>query len=102
MECIRGTEPVCNPSNTEPSLPQTVPTKDETNAQERADSLAPALWVRLTVASRIKAINPVVKKLMTVLRTTCLVPAQAFAIETALREALANAIVHGNRLNLEG
>jgi serine/threonine-protein kinase RsbW len=57
------------------------------------------LSVRLTVASKIKAINPAVKRLMTMLRTTCLAPAQGFAIETALREALANAIVHGNRLN---
>ncbi|MBS1867673.1 MAG: ATP-binding protein [Acidobacteria bacterium] len=52
---------------------------------------------RLTISSRVKAINPTVKKLMAILQRTCLAPTQAFAIETALREALANAVVHGNR-----
>jgi len=90
---------MCNASNTEASLLQKVPAENENGAQEGANSEGAALWARLTVPSRIKAINPAVKRLMTMLRTTCLAPGQAFAIETALREALANAIVHGNRLN---
>lgn len=51
----------------------------------------------LTVPSKVKAINPAVKKLMRMLKPACLAPSQAFAIETALREALANANVYGNR-----
>jgi len=49
------------------------------------------------IDSRIEAISPAVEKLMHVLRETCCAPEQEFAVETALREALANAILHGNR-----
>jgi serine/threonine-protein kinase RsbW len=54
------------------------------------------MQVQVLVASKIEVINPVVKKLMRLLRRTCCPPEHEFAVETALREALANAIVHGN------
>ncbi len=49
------------------------------------------------VPSRVRAISPVVEKLMRLLRKTCCPPEHEFAVETALREALANAVLHGNR-----
>jgi len=55
------------------------------------------LEVDLLVPSKIEAISPVVERLMRLLKKTCCALEQGFAVETALREALANAIVHGNR-----
>ncbi len=58
------------------------------------------IWrVDVLVASTIDAISPVVDKLMQLFKTSCCPPEQEFAVEMALREALANAIVHGNRQN---
>ena len=56
--------------------------------------------VDIAVASTIKAISPVVDQLMQSLKTSCCTPEQEIAVETALREALANAIVHGNHEDL--
>ena len=50
----------------------------------------------ILVDSKIDAINPVVEKLMRILTASCCPHENEFAVETALREALANAIVHGN------
>ncbi len=47
--------------------------------------------------SRVDAISAFVEKLMRLLRKTCCPPEQEFALEMALREALANAVLHGNR-----
>ena len=49
------------------------------------------------VVSKIDAISPVVDKLMCLIKETACVPGEEFAVELALREALANAVVHGNR-----
>jgi serine/threonine-protein kinase RsbW len=57
------------------------------------------LEVDVLVESNIEAINPAVQKLMRILRRTCCPSRHEFAVETALREALANAIVHGNRMD---
>jgi len=54
------------------------------------------MQLQVLIASRIKAINPTARKLMRLLKRSCLPPQHEFAVETALREALANAIVHGN------
>ena len=53
--------------------------------------------VAVLIESTIEAINPVVEKLMGVLTTNCCPHEHEFAVETALREALANAVVHGNQ-----
>jgi len=55
------------------------------------------LQVELLVASKTEAISPVVEDLMRLLKMTCCPSGQEFAVEMALREALANAIIHGNR-----
>ncbi|MGH9711841.1 MAG: ATP-binding protein [Candidatus Acidiferrales bacterium] len=56
------------------------------------------VWrVDVLVASTVEAISPVVDKLMQLFKTSCCPPEQGFAVEMALREALANAIIHGNR-----
>ncbi len=47
--------------------------------------------------SRIEAISPLVEKLMHALKGTRCIPEQEFTVEMALREALANAVLHGNR-----
>lgn len=70
------------------------------SAEAPACHLSPerlAMEVDVAVESRIEAINPAVAKLMRILRKTCCAPRDEFAVETALREALANAIIHGNR-----
>lgn len=88
---------MCSSSGAAPPISQQPPAKEEQSPQKRTSVGGSSFWVRLTVPSRVKTINPSVKKLMKMLKSACLAPAQAFAIETALREALANAIVHGNR-----
>ncbi len=56
------------------------------------------IWrVDVFVASTVEAISPVVDKLMRLFKTSCCPPEHEFAVEMALREALANAIIHGNR-----
>lgn len=60
------------------------------------DSKTLTMRVDILVESKIEAVNPAVKKLMRLLRRTCCTAEHEFAVETALREALANAIVHGN------
>jgi serine/threonine-protein kinase RsbW len=47
--------------------------------------------------SRIQAISPLVDRLMRLIEGSQCVPGEEFEIELALREALENAVVHGNR-----
>ena len=54
----------------------------------------------VVVASTVEAISPAVDKLMHLLKTSCCPPEKEIAVEMALREALANAIVHGNHEDL--
>lgn len=56
--------------------------------------------VDVIIESTIEAINPVVEKLMGVLTTNCCPHEHEFEVETALREALANAVVHGNHCDV--
>ena len=60
------------------------------------DSDKSILQVDVLVASKIEAVSPLVDHLMRLLKKTCCAPEQEFAVETALREALANAVLHGN------
>lgn len=53
----------------------------------------------LLIPSKTETISPVVTKIMTLLKKTSCAAEHEFAVETALREALANAILHGNRLD---
>jgi len=51
--------------------------------------------------SEIRAISPLVDRLMRLIRRSQCVPGEEFDIELALREALDNAVVHGNQENPE-
>lgn len=53
----------------------------------------------IVVESKIEVINSTVSKLMRILKKTCCGSYQEFAVQTGLREAMANAIIHGNRLD---
>ena len=50
-------------------------------------------WMR----SEVRAISPLVDRLMRLIEGSQCVPGEEFAVELALREALNNAVVHGNR-----
>jgi serine/threonine-protein kinase RsbW len=47
--------------------------------------------------SEVRAISPLVDRLMRLIEGSQCVPGEEFAVELALREALNNAVVHGNR-----
>lgn len=49
----------------------------------------------LTIAGSVKAIEPAVKQILAVVDSMGCARGKEFAIETAIREALANAITHG-------
>lgn len=53
--------------------------------------------LELTIPSKIEAISPAVNRIMRLLKKDSCAPEHEFAVETVLREALANAILHGNR-----
>jgi serine/threonine-protein kinase RsbW len=62
-----------------------------------ADKLT--LRVDELVPSNVDAISPVVAKLMNVINESDCAPKESCDVETALREALANTVIHGNRQN---
>jgi serine/threonine-protein kinase RsbW len=51
------------------------------------------------IQSEIKAISPLVERLMRLIEGSHCITGEEPAVELALREALTNAIVHGNRLD---
>lgn len=53
------------------------------------------LRVRVTLAARREAVDPVVEQVMEAVRQTKCVDGKEDAIELSLQEALANAVVHG-------
>jgi len=57
----------------------------------------PCIELEHSLPSQVAAISPVVDKLMVLLRGCGCVPEGVSDVEIALREALANAIIHGNR-----
>jgi serine/threonine-protein kinase RsbW len=57
----------------------------------------PHIAVECSLPSEVTAISPFVAKLMRLLRNCGYVPEGLSDVEIALREALANAIIHGNR-----
>jgi len=56
----------------------------------------PHLALECSLPSEVSAISPFVDKLMLLLRNCGCVPEGVSDVEIALREALANAIIHGN------
>ncbi len=63
----------------------------------RFSSVGPALEVELTMPSEVAAISPATDKVMALVKETHGVAGKETDIELALREALANAVIHGNR-----
>jgi serine/threonine-protein kinase RsbW len=51
------------------------------------------------IHSEIKAISPLVERLMRLIEGSHCITGEESAVELALREALSNAVVHGNRLD---
>ncbi|HSD67720.1 MAG TPA: ATP-binding protein, partial [Vicinamibacteria bacterium] len=51
--------------------------------------------LRLRIAGRLEAISPAVERMMAEVRAMACARGKEFEIETALREALANAVRHG-------
>src|SRR5580704_12557712 len=52
------------------------------------------------IHSEIKAISPLVERLMRLIEGSHCITGEELAVELALREALNNAVVHGNRLDV--
>jgi anti-sigma regulatory factor (Ser/Thr protein kinase) len=59
-------------------------------------SAGPAFGVEHSIRSEIPAISPFVDRLNIVIKRCRCVPGSETEVEVSLREALANAIVHGN------
>ena len=59
----------------------------------------PLLEVKASIPSEINAISPLVDRMMRLIEGTRCVAGEERSVEIALREALNNAVVHGNRLN---
>jgi len=65
-------------------------------ASRRAGSF---LEIDTWIPSEIKAITPLVERLMRLIEGSHCITGEESAVELALREALNNAVVHGNRLD---
>ena len=65
-------------------------------AGRRAGSL---LEIDTWIPSKVSAITPLVERLMRLIEGSRCITGQESAVELALREALNNAVVHGNRLD---
>jgi len=59
----------------------------------------PCIELERSLPSRVAAISPFVDRLMLLFRKCGCVPGRESGVEIALREALANAIIHGNHQN---
>jgi serine/threonine-protein kinase RsbW len=57
------------------------------------------LEVNAWISSDVKAISPLVDRLMRLIEGSHCIIGEEHAVELALREALSNAVVHGNRLD---
>src|ERR1700741_4906558 len=58
------------------------------------------LEVDAWIPSEVKAISPLVDRLMRLIEGSHCITGEEHAVELALREALNNAVVHGNRLDV--
>jgi serine/threonine-protein kinase RsbW len=57
------------------------------------------LKVDAWIPSELKAISPLVDRLMRLIEGSHCITGEEYAVELALREALSNAVVHGNQLD---
>jgi serine/threonine-protein kinase RsbW len=63
----------------------------------QSQSARPNVTLSLSIRSEVNAISPLVDKLMALIKKCRGVPRRQHEVELALREALANAVLHGNR-----
>ena len=61
------------------------------------NSLSPVLEIDSWMPSKIEAISPLVDRVMLLIESSQYIHGEEFGVELALREALANAVLHGNR-----
>jgi serine/threonine-protein kinase RsbW len=59
------------------------------------------LEIDLWMPSEVRAISPLVDRLKSLIEASQCIPGEQFGVELALREALDNAVVHGNQENPE-
>ena len=67
----------------------------------RKRSRSSILEIDSWMPSRIQAISPLVDRLMRLIEGSQCVPGEEFDVELSLREALENAVMHGNQENPE-
>jgi serine/threonine-protein kinase RsbW len=63
--------------------------------------IGPTLHVSLTMRSEIEAISPLVDRLMPLIKISRCVSGDECNVEIALREALTNAVLHGNMHDIQ-
>ena len=63
---------------------------------QTTQAIAPAFKLGLSFRSEVRAISRAVDRLMQLLRRAHCIPGDEHDVELALREALANAVIHGN------
>ena len=68
---------------------------DEPIQPREFDSRSLTLQLTMNSAADVGAVGPVVKRVMDIVRESKCATGKEFEVETSLREALANAIVHG-------
>src|SRR5712672_582747 len=73
------------------------PATDSQSRFSRKRSRTSVLEIDSWMPSRIEAISPLVDRLMRLIEGSQCVPGKEFDIELALREALENAVIHGNQ-----
>ena len=73
------------------------PATDSQSRFSRKRTSSSVLEIDSWVASKIQAVSPLVDRLMKLIEGSQCVPGEEFGVELALREALDNAIVHGNQ-----
>ena len=59
------------------------------------DSRELTLQLNMSIAADVNAVSPVVERVMEIVKQSKCAEGKEFEVETSLREALANAIVHG-------
>jgi serine/threonine-protein kinase RsbW len=74
---------------------------DSQSGFSRERSRSSILEIDSWMPSEVRAISPLVDRLMRLIEGSQCVPGEEFHIELALREALNNAVVHGNQENPE-
>jgi serine/threonine-protein kinase RsbW len=73
------------------------PATDFQSRFSRKRSRSSVLEIDSWMPSKIQAISPLVDRLMRLIEGSQCVPGEEFDVELALREALENAVVHGNQ-----